>query len=217
MVEALRQTDLEVAALYRVVGNPAWEAIPVPALDLSWEGIPGDRNYGLMRAEQPYEADGIKGVRDANVLIAVVDSADMVAIAEGLDLPVDHIIEKIPVGGIDAFMARQLEANILLKGQQDTLSSLATVGGLILSRARQGEGAVLRLIEPIMHDSKPVANLVHSLERIGQKPPAEFDVLERRFQEVAAQRCGWQAAVYSLGSISLGDGVAIRYLSDTPQ
>lgn len=217
MTDTLQPTDLTVDAIFRIgYEHPVWSTEPLEKITLQNIGIKDDRHSGIFRTRQRFESNELSGMHVANDRqISIVSSNDMIKVAESLDLPLDTIEERSETS-IDKFIACQLAANILLKGEV-SLNEVAQPGVLMVMRNEQGVGPVVRLTEYNNPCKKPVVKLVHSLKEIDIRLEQDFDTLKTQFKAAAASRRGWVGSVYSPGTLFLGANVAVHYPVALPE
>ncbi len=211
MPDTLLPADLTVDAIYRIgYEQPVWSTEALEKITFQNIGIKDDRHSGLFRTVRRYESKERAGLQVANDRqISLVTSREMAEIAEDLDLPVD-IIEERSETTIEKFMACQLAANLLLKGE-GILNDIAEPDALFVMRNDQGVGPEVRLTAYNPPCKKPVVKLVHSLGTMGIALDRDFDTLKTQFKTAADSRRGWVGYVYSPGTLFLGTNVAVHY------
>lgn len=204
--------SLEVKGLYRINKERIWRAEPLAAVELTHEGIEGDRHFGATRIIPGYESKDITGsqaltgaVVNNDKPLSFVSEADMQAIAEGLELPIDALVERMELETAD-LMARMFAANALLKTLGANINELLVPGSLIVldKDSPNKDSTILRATEYNEQCKKPFSNLLAALERLGLKPATDFQVMYDQYKRVAEGKRGWVASVHKSGEFAIG-------------
>jgi hypothetical protein len=204
--------SLEVTGLYRINKERIWQAEPLAAVELTREGIEGDRHFGATRVISGYESKDITGgqaltgvVVNNDKPLSFVSEADMLAIAEGLELPIDAMVERMELETAD-LMARMFAANALLKILGTNLNELLAPGSLIVldKDVPNKDSTIIRATEYNEQCKKPFSNLLAALERLGLKPTTDFQVMYDQYKRVAEGKRGWVASVHNPGKLAIG-------------
>lgn len=196
------QPSFEVSGVYRFDNQEAWGAESLNDVDLEFEGILGDRHYGLTRVVPWYENEALaRSVVFNDKSISIVSAQDMKAVAEGLNLAISMIEERAELN-IAHFMTQVFAANALLNTRGPSLNNTLTAGALVafadaFSSHFSDQKTVIKATEYNNPCKKPFSKLLEALRQIGLRPEEESAVLYDKYKEVARyRRMGWFGSCY---------------------
>lgn len=214
--QRMQETDLRVVGIYRLVGGDetSWETEDLERVNMSFQGMAGDRHEGTTRTVRGYESSTMRGNTVANdKQLSWVSAQDMIEIAEGLDLPIEQIEDRT-LAPIYEFMAQNLGANILFLSQTRLDLNELMHPGLILGFGTpivEKYSPALKTTEYNNACSKPINSIRRRLGEMGLSHDLPLEDFKTIFKNgVGKTRRGWIGSVYKEGSLILGSCVNLH-------
>ncbi|MDQ2973113.1 MAG: hypothetical protein M3Q79_01355, partial [bacterium] len=192
-------------------GDNSWTTTEVERLRVGFAGIPGDSHEGTTRKYRNYESKILRGEVANDKQLSWVSVADVEAVAEALELPINDI-ERRTLAPISEFMARHLGANMLFgfTDSKDNLNSTMSPGLLFTfgTPIVETRAAVIRATEYNLPCGKPITSIRNELVSLGIEHNMSLDDYKQRFKNgTGANKRGWVGSVYRAGDILLGADV----------
>ncbi|CAH1657598.1 MOSC domain-containing protein [Hyphomicrobiales bacterium] len=159
-------------------GTYDFETVAVPALTITYEGIPGDRHFGFTRrsgAREPWYPRGTEMRNDRQ--ISLLAAEELAEIAAGLDIPsvkAEWIGGNIVVEGLPAFSMIPPRTRLMFAGGVviaiEGQNAPCKYAGQMIADAHPGRPAITLDFVKV---AKRLRGLVGSVERPGVIMPGE--------------------------------------------